>query len=581
MKEQERASRRAGKVLGGLVRSSIGCALGGVLLVSHPLAAATFTVGADGGSCDFDTISGALLGTILNGPSLDVIRIANDQSYPDQNLVISNQSVSLVGGYASCTDTVGGSTTTLDGTGAPSAPVITISGTTNGTRSVELVGLEITNGELSGVDISGSNIVSIQRSIITGNTAPHGGGIHLDGSDGAILTLDESSSVIGNTATDTSGQGGGIYCSQATLILNGLVATNSAWFGGGVFSLGCTVNDFAGGFLRGVHQNTGVFGGGIGAFNGSVVNLVGSSSHPAVVSDNIASGNGGGLYVSFSSVIATDSWITGNQAEKGGGVAVDDGEGSFVMHRTMGAECHDAERCSEISGNTATLDEGGALYARGGGTIEVRQTYLEGNTAYFGAVAYIEGTGTNPTSTLFLEGDALGHNHGDYMLYLISGAEFTASYVTSASNSPLSSQTAFYGNGSAEDTARIYSSIIADTLVYGAGVNGATHIFNRLVAANTFGLPASGTVVLEADPQLRNAAAGDYALKGSSVGIDFSDNAAFPATDLDLHNNPRGVDQTWKVDYLGPWDVGALESDIVFFSGFESGSTSEWSADAP
>lgn len=541
--------------------------------------AATFTVGA--GDCSSPLISGALLLSALNGPGPDLIRIASNQSYTSQHIVISNQSVSLVGGYTDCSDTTAGGQTTLSGAGGSTDPVIEISGTTNGTRTVELVGLQITGGELGGVTISGSNIVSIQRSIISGNSAPNGGGISIDGTDGAILTVDFDASVIDNNATAPSGSGGGIYCNGATLLLEGLVATNHAWFGGGISTIGCTVNDFAGGFLRGVAQNTAAFGAGIAAFNGSDINLIGGTDHPATVSGNIASADGGGLYISNSTVTAKDSWITGNRAQQGGAVAADTG-GTFVMHRTYGPTCHDPIRCSKVTGNTATLNIGGAFYASAGGSIEVRQTYIEGNTATFGAAAFAEGSSGGTKSRLFLEGDAVGSNTGEYMLYVSDGAEFTASYVTSASNIPPTglSSVAFYGNGSATDIARIYSSVISDSVVYGGGTNGASHSFDCVVSPNLFGLPSSGTIMLEADPRLHNPAGRDYSPTASSPAIDRCDNF-HPATDADLHNNPRGIDQPWAANFIGAYDVGALETDIMFGNGFETGSTAAWSSHSP
>jgi hypothetical protein len=555
--------------------------LGLAIFVANLAGAATFTVGA-AADCSSNSIPGALLLSALNGPGPDVIRIASDLSYTAQHVVISNQSVSLIGGYSSCSDTTGGGQTTVSGAGGSSNPVVEISGTVNGTRSVELVNLIISGGEEGGVVISGANLVSIQGSLITGNQRGYGGGISLDGSDGAILTVTESTGVIGNSAVGGAGTGGGIYCvNGGTVLLHGLVANNSAWFGGGVGLITCSMNDFAGGPLRGITGNTATFGGGIAAFNGSVVNLYGSSSHPALVDGNIASSDGGGVYISESTVVARDSWITNNTAgDLGGGVAVSLG-GSFGAVRTLGENCHDVDRCSRLSGNVANgTVGGGAVLVEGNGVADIRQTYIEANQADFGSVARVAGAG----SQLLLEGDVIAGNVGNSVIQQGAQSFVRAAFVTSARNTA-GGQVGFYANETGDTQTLIHSSIINDPLVWGGGVNGATHFYDCLLVASSLGLANPGQLVTVADPQLRDPAAGDFHLDLGSPAIDYCDTFTYTPQNSDIDKETRGTDLPSAPNGVGVYDLGADEWSeaalVLFGDGFESGNTAAWSATSP
>jgi hypothetical protein len=554
-----------------------------VLAAASSAGASTFTVGATP-DCSSSSIPGALLLAALNGPSLDVIRIASDQSYTGQHVVISNQSVSLIGGYASCSDATGGGQTAVSGAGGSSNPVIEISGTVNGTRSVELVNLVISGGELGGVVISGANLVSIQGSLITGNQRGSGGGIHLDGTDGAVLTVAEDTAVIANSAVDPSGMGGGIRCTNGgTILLHGLVANNSAWFGGGVGLISCTMNDFAGGTLRGITGNTATFGGGIGAFNASVVTLHGSSSHPALVEGNTASVDGGGVYVSSSTVVARDSWIINNSAaNRGAGVAVTDA-GAFGAVRTLGSTCHTQDRCSRLSGNTVTglPGHGGAILAELGSVVDIRQTYLEANHADFGSMAWVSDAG----SQLLLEGDVIASNVGNDVIHQGSQSFVRAAFVTSDRNTADGGQVAFYTNGSDDTETRIFSSIILDPSVWGGGVNGATHVYDCLLVASNFGLQNPGTLVTVGNPLLRNPVAGDYHLDLGSPAIDYCDTFTYTPSNGDIDAEPRGTDLPAAPNGVGTYDLGADEwsevASLLFGDGFETGTTAMWSSTTP
>ncbi len=555
-----------------------------VALMAGQVGAAEFTVGS-GTGCSSNSIPGALLLSALNGPGLDIIKIAGNQSYTAQHIVISNQSVSLIGGYSSCTDPTGGGQTVISGAGGSVNPVVEISGTANGTRSVELVNMEISGGEEGGVVVSGANLVSIQDCLITDNQRGDGGGIHLDGADGAVLTIADDAAVIANTATNPSSKGGGIYCQNGgIIILEGLVAGNSGWFGGGVFMSDCTMNDFAGGALRGIVGNTGTIGGGIFAAASSAVNLSGNSEHPAIVSSNLASFKGGGVWIqNGSSLTVRDSWIVDNDAgELAGGVGLSQ-DSTLIMDRTYGGDCHTADRCSKLSGNwvTGSPNQGGALFVEAGCVADIRQTYLEGNQALFGSAAWVEGVGAQ----LLLEGDVLAGNHGESVIYQMDQAVVRAAFVTSSRNTASGSGASFYTNASVDTTTEIYSSIIDDPLVWG-GLGGGSHTYDCMIVRSGFGLPTPGGYVLEADPLFRDPVVWDFHLSLASPAIDYCDTFLYSPTEADIDGQPRGEDLASVANNLGPYDLGADEwsddpASVIFADGFESGDTSVWTEVSP
>jgi hypothetical protein len=73
------------------------------LLLVQQAKADTFTVGGDA-SCNFTDLHVALYVASLNGPGMDIIRVARNQTYIGEFL-IDSQSVTIVGGYDDCSDT--------------------------------------------------------------------------------------------------------------------------------------------------------------------------------------------------------------------------------------------------------------------------------------------------------------------------------------------------------------------------------------------------------------------------------------------------------------------------------------------
>jgi hypothetical protein len=81
-----------------------------------------------------------------------------------------------------------------------------------------------------------------------------------------------------------------------------------------------------------------------------------------------------------------------------------------------------------------------------------------------------------------------------------------------------------------------------------------------------------GSAYQEADPLLADAAGADFHLTAASPAIDNGSATAAPGDDFEGTERPQG----------SGWDIGAYEfGGVIFIDGFESGSTSSWTATVP
>lgn len=239
----------------------------------------------------------------------------------------------------------------------PGANVLTISGNNarrvfninSHNRTVTISGLTIANGRAPNIGGGGiyntafsnsSGIVNIVNSIISGSSTASntgGGGIYNSGSGTMNIT---NSTVSGNFTLSNSFHGGGGIDNSSTMnITNSAISDNSASEGGGIFN-----------------SNLGT------------LTVTGST-----VSGNSASGttnnqfSGGGIYNNGGTITVTNSTVSGNSAtDLGGGIAVNQG----TVNITGGT----------VSNNSANTG-GGVFNFFGGGTANVKNTIIGGNTA--------------------------------------------------------------------------------------------------------------------------------------------------------------------------------------------------------
>ena len=174
-------------------------------------AAATYSVGNDPASCDFAEVQLAVNAAETN-PGGDTIRVAAG-SYTAQAIVIDSQTLTIEGGYASCTAASPTATSTLDGAGGSADSVLAVTGLNNivHLRRLQIIGGDETddaNG--GGLQLAGGQ-VTLSDVEIANNRAGYGGGIY---ASDVSLILGSNVRVIGNTAHHS---GGGIRLSGASL----------------------------------------------------------------------------------------------------------------------------------------------------------------------------------------------------------------------------------------------------------------------------------------------------------------------------------------------------------------------------
>jgi CSLREA domain-containing protein len=384
---------------------------------------------------------------------------------------------------------------------------------TNATLNHTTVSGNKTLGGLSeGGGIYSKNQVTLSNSIVTGNSSSsEGGGISApsvrlyqstvfentaDRRGGGIycskLTMNQTN-VSGNI---TYGDGGGIYAKSlaniTTSTISGNSASNSFSRGGGIFSSGSLsidrsvvsnnevvtgINDGGGIFSRGnaqisdstVSQNTATSSGG-----GIAVDGTGSLTLIRTIVSNNSAGHSGGIDVSSGATTIVGCSITGNQAgDRGGGIIC---LGPLAVSD------------SRIVGNTAG-SEGGGIFCYG--ALSLTNTTVESNEA--GG----DGGGAFSYGNIFAESCTISNNVASE-----SGGGVVANGSIQLSNSTISQNTATSLAGGIwcrGPTATISHSTIYRNRSSGAGGgvfmdSGALSLDNSIVAGNfaESGLDATG-----------------------------------------------------------------------------------------
>ncbi|MDF1811583.1 MAG: cadherin domain-containing protein [Verrucomicrobiales bacterium] len=200
-----------------------------------------------------------------------------------------------------------------------------------------------------------------------------GGGFRMEGKDNILNLVDTD--IIGNQSNDDGG-GFSAINNQETINI----------FGTSVIRNNFSATQYGGGFR----------------IDGALVNLIGTAAVPLVISHNEARGNdndrrGGGFYSNGGTVIGSNVSIKHNVAERHGGGFWNDG--GVVTITSSDA----ATFMSNISYNT-TVDpadgDGGGFYNTNGGTINLTDVDIEGNTTTDeGAGFYNSATGATVNLT--------------------------------------------------------------------------------------------------------------------------------------------------------------------------------------
>lgn len=528
-------------------------------LTALPASAAIFTVGSNG-ECTHETLQDAIQAAYNNEspvPTVDEIRLSEREGEEEGAIPfvgeyeIFDQVVSIRGGFENCDSTSRSGQTQIDR--PEGARHFTIYSSGADTR-VTLEGLNLVTtggpaeiGEGGSIHLSGRSHLTVRDSHVGQGVAEIGGGIFIDGEDGAYLNLDDMAVVWQNEAQI----GGGIFCSGeggVWLSKTALVLKNTAdSAGGGLYLDGCSLYVDRQTPWTGIIRNVADEGGGIYATGGSRAEVRGN------LLENVANRGGAALVEVEGSQLILNGGLTASNVALGQGAGVYARRQGFVSMFYRDEECVDLSVCNAMVDNRATHD-GGAFYGESGAQIFITGARLADNGSRYGAVAVIDGS----TSYLDMESTEVVGNVGDIMVQVTGGAVFRGSYLTLGDNKPhLVTSGDLWAFNNRPSNSEVRNTILWDE-------DGRFHLassspvgaYTCLLIPTMFHDPGSPTAVV-GDPRFVDEAARDFSLGPNSEAVDLC-----PAT---LSSNPdrafqdRVRNDGSEPDIHGPADAGAFE----------------------
>ena len=374
-----------------------------------------------------------------------------------------------------------------------------------------------------------NSFMSLNSSNILNNSAGvAGGGVFLRNDGGATININNTL-FSGNTASES---GGAIASGLENVQIFGSTFTsNSAaggtpTVGGAIYNIGTmeiTASTFS-------NNSAADFGGAIANIGfGTEVTLIGST-----VSNNSTSGTGGGLLNASGEFYVQDSLITGNSANRGGGLSLQSSNHplGFYVERTT------------VMNNTATF-MGGGYYGEGDQT----------------SSTIVNSTFTGNTSPS-VGGGGIGLN---------SGGQVDLLNTTIAENSSTEFINSVGGVNAFAGTMTIGNTIVANnTNTDCSATDESTSLDNNLTTGDGFGgTPPTGWCSfidiqpndqVETDPLLAPLA------NNGNLGSTYLLQAGSPAIDAIATDCPAeldGIDQRGVPRGSGTCDVGAIADDEV------------------
>ena len=565
------------------------------------------TVGGDPNGCHFDSIQAAIDSVQISGNS--EIRIATNKIY-QENLVIDDFSVSLIGGYDDCADAglpfgpgseyaqVFGPIETL--------PVLRIIGNSE-RHNIEIKNMKFTGNGNSG-SLGGGIIISdvnarvvIDNARINFNSAVIGGGLAVIGGNADV---DLTSTLIDFNSAQVGG--GGIYCAgneasitigkQSSVELNSAIS-NTLSVGGGIYVVsGCDLSLYSSSVYK---NDASSDGGGIYAASGAQVTMIGYEVCAGIncIGDNInpvqlrlneadynssGQGEGGAIYATGANTVVSMSevWMEENSAINGGAISARAGANFFLQAPSM--NCinrlgHFSKRCNYFDSNFAST--GGAIYNKGG-MVEVSGFTFENNRANFGVAiysidsdSYVGVTGSN-----FIRNGNGGEKNdlGEFLdFYLIRAADsiIELNHTTFAGNEAVN---AVFGVASTPNShLNVTNSIIYDGQSGDVLNSGPGSTFFKCIIAHE-SASFSGSEIFVTDPQFRDIEISDFHLNAQTSPAvdmcqDFTGNGFIDIdTDIGGFDDPSRPNQDANPD--NRFDAGSDESydnDIIFKNSFD------------
>lgn len=565
------------------------------------------TVGGDPNGCHFSSLQDAI-DSVANGGDSE-IRIATNKIY-QENLVVDDFSVSLIGGYDDCQDAgspfgpgsdyvqVFGPNETL--------PVLRILGNSE-RHNIEIKNMKFTgngnSGSLGGgIIISDANArVVIDNARINFNSAVIGGGLAVIGGNADV----ELTSTLIDFNTAQVG-GGGIYCAgnESSIIIGkqSIVEINSAIFnslsvGGGIYVVsGCDITLYSSSVLR---NDASSDGGGIYASGGAQVTMIGyevcadvhcfgDNINPVLLKSNEADynssgqGEGGAIYATGANTVVSMSEVSmeENSAVNGGAISARAGANFFLQapsRNCINRLGHLSKRCNFFDSNFAST--GGAIYNKGG-MVEVSAFTFENNRANFGIAiysidsnSYVGVTGSN-----FIRNGNGGEKNdlGEFLdFYMIRAADsiIELNHTTFTENQAVN---AVFGVASTPNShLNVTNSIIYDDQSGTVLNSGPGSTFFKCIIAHE-SVSFTGSEIFVTDPQFRDIGTGDFHLNAqTSPAVDMcQDHTGNGFIDIDTDiggfDDPNRPNQGANPD--NRFDAGAdetYENDIIFKNSFD------------
>jgi hypothetical protein len=546
------------------------------------VATVTFTVGP-GTDCEFPDLRTAV-DAAEGHPDPDRILRVTAGVYPDTNLVLQ-ESMQIVGGFASCAPDSPPSSLRSILRAPANRAVVVVRGANAGLPklTIQLAHLSLEGGNHSaggGLAIALGADVELDDVLVLANRAEeNGGGIFLDGTAGATLTL-RRTGINGNQAV----RGGGLFCRDGGRINAG---EGTGWFGnqatlgGGLFAeTGCELE--LAGPLR-IVNNRASHGGGLYLQSGARTALRGGPDAVLEVVGNRVTaggaegGTGGGALVSgaTSRLEAANVTFARNRALHSDGFG---GLGGALMVTSRatarltgggGVGCTEPG-CSLLESNEAVT--GAAVAVQHGATAEILGTTI---VDHHPAEAVVVAAGLlPPAARIVLEGVVFARNAGNELARGMGAANLRLAQVTAAENQLL--QLVATGTaGTSLPAVNVTNSVFADAVPVFALTPGTSRTAACLVVADASGLDGVPDVVVD-DPGLVDPAAGDVHLRTDSPAVDACLATPLLAT-TDADGTPRGTPASPTAGERR-YDAGAdeLGSGADFSDGFESGDFRAW-----
>lgn len=563
--------------------------------------AAVFTVGPAGTGCTHASVQAAV-DTTRFAPGADQVRIVSGV-FSNQAIVVAEQDVEIIGGYASCSAGSASGMTRLSGAGGKAAPVMSLYGSRNGAR-VRLARLELVEGDNpagigGGLLVHGRGEFVVTNTVVSRNVAGSGGGVAVIGTNGAshtAITLGDGVTISANSAVD----GGGVWVRAARLRVTGAktaISGNRAvgssldtGNGGGLFIAGDATAGQASADIDGGHSAAGLIAGntasqrGGGLFVGAGADVRAFTSDPnwpLRVRANVAS-YGGGIHASGRDAIVTvwEGAIDANLGEYGGGglFAANGATVRMLPARDASAPtgaiaCAGGIPCNRLGGNRSVA--GGFIHKNGAAVMlsnddPSMQTHVLLDAAtvsgHVGASVFADNCflrDANDVCTHPMGLDIINSRIAPN-LDAISAMHFPFATKASCVSCTIAG---IRGNGfGGESDPVVFDTrgvlTLTQSIVWEPGreVVGAllpiAIVARNLIVHDLADFPLGDDVRAD-DPLFVDAALADYHLRAGSPALDAALNPHGLAFDLD--GRPRVVDLVSQPDRYGALDLGPYE----------------------